>query len=59
MTGAGTGALAGLQMFGSDERLKEAIDSCDDEDLKNKTLSMIKQFEEMAAKLQELKKENK
>jgi hypothetical protein len=59
LTGAGQGALAGLQMFGSDERLKEAIDSCDDEDLKNKTLSMIKQFEEMAAKLQELKKENK
>lgn len=57
LTGAGQGALTGLSL--SDERFKEAIDSCDDEDLKNKTLSMIKQFEEMAAKLKELKGEDK
>lgn len=55
LTGAGQGALTGLSL--SDERFKEAIDSCDDEDLKNKTLSMIKQFEEMTAKLKELKGE--
>lgn len=53
LTGAGQGALTGLSL--SDERFKEAIDSCTDEELKNKTLNMVKQFEEIAAKLKELK----
>lgn len=53
LTGAGQGALAGLSL--SDERFKEAIDSCDDEDLKKKTMLNVAKFERLAKTLQKLK----
>lgn len=53
LTGAGQGALAGLSL--SDERFKQAIDSCDDEDLKKKTMINVARFQRLAKELEKLR----
>ena len=53
LTGAGQGALTGLSL--SDERFKQAIDSCEDEDLKRKTTLNVARFERMAKELERLR----